>query len=43
MSYAGHLGTGFLVKKEMEKTILGFEPYNEQICKLRMKGKYHNL
>jgi hypothetical protein len=39
----GHLGTGFLVKKEMEKNILGFEPYNEQICKLRIKGKYHKL
>ena len=39
----GHLGTGFLVKKETEKNILGFEPYNDRICKLRMKGKYHNL
>jgi exonuclease III len=39
----GHLGTRFLVKKEMEKNILGFEPYSERICKLRLKGKYHNL
>jgi exonuclease III len=38
----GHLGTGFLVKKEIEKNILGFAPYNEQMCKLRIKGKHHN-
>ena len=25
----GQFGTGFLVKKEIEKNILGFEPYNE--------------
>jgi len=23
--------------------ILGFEPYNEQICKSRIKGKYNNI
>jgi hypothetical protein len=39
----GHLGTGFLVKKEIEKIILDFEPYNGQICKLRINRKYHNL
>ena len=39
----GHLGTGFLVKKEIEKNILGFAPYNERMCKLRIKGKHHNL
>jgi exonuclease III len=39
----GDLGTGFLVKKGTEKNILGFEPYNERMCKLRMRGKYHNL
>jgi exonuclease III len=27
----GHLGTSFLVKKEMEKNIRGFEPCSEQI------------
>ena len=39
----GQFGKGFLVKKEIEKNILGFEPYNERLCKLRIKGKYHNL
>jgi hypothetical protein len=31
------------VKKEIEKYVLEFEPYNNSICKLRLKGKYHNL
>jgi hypothetical protein len=36
-------GTGFIVKKELVKNVLGFEPYNERICMLRLKGKFHNL
>jgi hypothetical protein len=32
-----------MVKKEIEKNRLGFEPYNERMCKLRIKGKYHNI
>jgi hypothetical protein len=39
----GHYGTGFLVMKELMGTILGFEPFNERICKIRIKGKYHNI
>ena len=23
--------------------IIGFEPYNEHLCKLRIKGKYNNI
>jgi hypothetical protein len=38
----GQYCTGFRVKKEIGKNILGFGPYNERICKLRIKGKYHN-
>ena len=38
----GHLGTGFIVKKEITKNVMGFEPINERICKIRLKGKYHN-
>jgi hypothetical protein len=37
------LGTGFLVKKEIFKNIMGFEPINERISKLHLKGKYHNI
>jgi len=42
-SQTGQLGTGFLGKKEIVKNILGFEPINERISKLRLKGKYHNI
>jgi exonuclease III len=39
----GQLGTEFLTKKGIVKNIMGFEPINERICKLRLKGKYHNI
>jgi exonuclease III len=39
----GQLGTGFLAKIETVKNIMGFEPINERICKLRLKGKYYNI
>jgi len=39
----GHLGTGFMIRFKIKKSILSFEPYNERICKLRIKGKYNNL
>jgi hypothetical protein len=32
-----------LCTKLIKKNILGFEPYNERLCKLRIKGKFHNL
>jgi exonuclease III len=39
----GQLGTGFRARKEIVKNIMGFEPINERICKMRLKGKYHNI
>ena len=36
-------GTGFMVKKEIEKNIMSFTPINERICTLRLKGKLHNI
>ena len=38
-----HLGTGFMIRNEIKKTIPSFEPHNERICKLRIKGKFNNL
>jgi exonuclease III len=32
-----------MIRKEIKKNILSFEPYNERICKLRIKGKFNNL
>jgi len=33
----GQFGTGFMVWNEIKKNILSFEPYNERLCKLRIK------
>jgi hypothetical protein len=32
-----------VVKREITKNIITFPPYNEKICKIRMRGKYHYL
>jgi exonuclease III len=40
---SGQAGTGFYVKKEIAKHIIGFEEVNERTCKLRIKGKYSNV
>ena len=39
----GQFGTGFMVKKEIEKNIMSFKPINEKICTIRLKGKFHNI
>ena len=39
----GHFGTGFIVKKEIEKNIMSFTPINEKTCTIRLKGKFHNI
>jgi exonuclease III len=42
-SKTGQAGTGFILLKKMQNYAIGFEPYNERICKLRLKGKYNNI
>jgi exonuclease III len=39
----GQTGTGFLIQKNMQKFIISFMPYNERLCKLRLKGKFNNI
>jgi len=39
----GQMGTGFMIRNEIKKNILSFEPYNERLGKLRIKGKFNNL
>jgi exonuclease III len=39
----GQFGTGFMIKKEIEKNIMSFTPISERICTLRLKGKFHNI
>jgi exonuclease III len=39
----GHAGTGFLIQKATMSKVLGFETISERNCKLRVKGKFHNI
>jgi len=39
----GQPGTGFMVRKEVEKNIMSFTPINERICILRLKRKFYNI
>jgi hypothetical protein len=32
-----------MLLKKIQKYVIGFKPYNEQLCKLRIKGKYNNI
>lgn len=34
-------GTGFLVLKQKKSAIINFQPVNNRICPLRIKGKRH--
>lgn len=36
-------GTGFLVSKEMEQTVIDFKCVSENICSLRPRGMYHKI
>jgi len=42
-SKTGQAGTGFILLKKMQNYVIGFEQYNECLCKLRIKGKYNNI
>ena len=39
----GLYGTGFCVNAKTRKAVLGFEPINERLSKLRLKGKFYNI
>jgi len=42
-SKRGQAGTGFILLKKIQNYVIGLEPYNERLCKLRIKGKYNNI
>jgi exonuclease III len=42
-SKTGQAGTGFMLLKKIHHNVMEFEPYNERLCKLRIKGKYNNI
>jgi exonuclease III len=39
----GQAETCFMIQKSVMNKILGFEPISDRICKLRVKGKFHNM
>jgi hypothetical protein len=40
---AGQNGTGCIIQKDLEKNITSFEPVTDRLCKLRIRGKFHNI
>jgi exonuclease III len=42
-SKTGQAGTEFILLKKRQNYVIGFEPYNVWLCKLRIKGKYNNI
>jgi endonuclease/exonuclease/phosphatase family metal-dependent hydrolase len=39
----GRYGTGFITNAKMRKNFLSFEPFNDRLCKLRLRGKFRNI
>jgi len=39
----GRLGTGFMTNKTMKKSLLGFEPEDNRIGKISLKGGFRNI
>jgi hypothetical protein len=40
---AGQNVTGFIIQKDLEKNIMSFESVTDRLCKLRIRGKCHNI
>ncbi|PSN35771.1 Craniofacial development protein 2 [Blattella germanica] len=41
-SKRNQFGVGFLIHKSLKSSILQFDPINERLCSLTMKGKFYN-
>jgi len=39
----GEHGVGFTVTKKLQNYCMGFEPINERMCKLWIRGKFYNI
>jgi exonuclease III len=40
---AGQNGTEFIIQNYLEKNIMNFESVTVRLCKLRIRGKFHNI
>ena len=39
----GQYGTGFITSRKIKESILEWEPVNDRLCRIRIKGKFRNL
>jgi len=39
----GQYGTGFIISRKIKESILEWEPVNDRLCRIRIRGKFRNL
>ena len=39
----GQYGTGFIISRKVNESILEWEPVNGRLCRIRIRGKFGNL
>ena len=39
----GQYGTGFVISRKIKESILEWEPVNDRLCRIRIRGKFRNL
>jgi exonuclease III len=39
----GQYGTGFIISRKIKESILEYEPVNDRLCRIRIRGKFRNL
>jgi len=39
----GRYGTGFIISRKVKESILEWEPVNDRLCRIRIRGKFRNL
>jgi exonuclease III len=39
----GQYGTGFIISRKIKGSILEWEPVNDRLCRIRIRGKFRNL
>ena len=39
----GQYGTGFIISRKIKESILEWEPVNDRLCRITIRGKFRNL